>query len=108
MTKGLQGVWCHEATWRILTLDSILLLHASQFCILGGKPLVPEKIFGLTGRRRAESTPRESAGRVQMRLRSGRVIGVRRVIGCPATMPMTLVQVLRAVKQEVAHEVSRA
>eukprot|EP01046_Picozoa_sp_COSAG06_P118350 COSAG06_NODE_65511_length_256_cov_112.898089_1_plen_26_part_01 len=26
-----------------------------------------------------------------MRLRSGRVIGVRRVIGCPATMPMTLV-----------------
>ena len=31
-----------------------------------------------------------SAGRVQMRLRSGRVIGVRRVIGCPATMPMHL------------------
>ena len=25
-----------------------------------------------------------------MRLRSGRVIGVRRVIGCPATMPMHL------------------
>ena len=92
-----------------MTLDSILLLHASQFCILGGKPLVPEKIFGLTGRCRAESTPRaRSAGRVQMRLRSGRVIGVRRVIGCPATMPMTLVQVLRAVKQEVAQEVSQA
>ena len=58
----LQGVWRHEATWRILTLDSILLLHASQFCILGGKPLVPEKIFGLTGRCRAESTPREVGG----------------------------------------------
>jgi hypothetical protein len=45
-----------------LTLDSILLLHASQFCILGGKPLVPEKIFGLTGRCRAESTSREVVG----------------------------------------------
>jgi hypothetical protein len=30
-TLMLQGVWGHEGTWRILTLDSILLLHASQF-----------------------------------------------------------------------------
>jgi hypothetical protein len=41
LDNALQGVWGHEGTWRILTLDSILLLHASHFGILGGKPLVP-------------------------------------------------------------------
>jgi hypothetical protein len=41
IVRTVQGVWCHEGTRRILTLDSILLLHASHFGILGGKPLVP-------------------------------------------------------------------
>jgi hypothetical protein len=38
---SIQVVWGHEGTQGILTFDSILLLHASHFGILGGKPLVP-------------------------------------------------------------------
>jgi hypothetical protein len=60
----LQGVWFDEGTRRILTLDSILLLHASQFCILGGKPLVPEKIFGLITCRSMQSRVHATSGGV--------------------------------------------